>query len=1131
MSTRKLSLTTFVMAVVVVGLLLGAFGVIIGRAQTAKPRLTLVPTLTVPPDVATATLSPSASASISGRVWHDLCAEAVEEGGTPLSPSAGCVPAAAGGYQADGMLETGEPGIGGVTVQLGGGDCPATGLATAVTGLDGSYSFANLTPGTYCVSVDAAQPANALLLPGGWTAPAANVRDSRAVNTVTVQQGEARSGVNFGWDYQFLPIPGPSSTATPNPTEPGQPTATSTPVPTPIVVGCTDQAAFVSDVTIPDNTNLLPGQSFVKTWRLRNTGTCTWDSTYALVFVGGDQMGGAFSVPLGRSVAPGQTVDLSVTLTAPTATGTFQGKWQLRNADGDLFGIGRSADDPFWVKVVVNPPPTAQPATPTPTTPPVPSVNNWRGEYYNNRDLSGVPTVVRDDAEINFDWGTGGPSVNLPVDSFSARWSRTLSFSGGTYRFYALSDDGVRVWLDGELIINQWHDASGTTYTAERSLSTAAHSLRIEYYENGGNAKILVWWERLGDFPQWRGTYFPNTSLSGVAPLVRNDSDINFDWGRAAPAPGLPVDGFSVRWTRSLLFEEGLYRFHAAVDDGVRIYVDDALAVNAWQDGGRREVTGDYRMSPGYHTVRVEYYERGGDASIQVWWERINLITDWRGEYWSNTSLSGNPVVVRNDVSIDFTWGLGSPANNIPADNFSARWTRSIPFEAGTYRFHVLVDDGARLWIDDRLAIDGWRDGAARELTADIPLTAGEHGLKLEYYERSDNARIRLWWEKVSSNAYPDWKGEYWANANLSGKPSMLRNDRSIDFSWGTGAAGAGLPADRFSARWTRQVNLDAGVYLFSAVADDGIRFYLDGALMLDEWHSSTGNKTYSVSVPLVGAHRLVVEYYEGVANALVKFSWKRVGEIPTNTPRPTDTPTPTATPLPPTATPTATPIPPTATPIRPIRTLVPSITPEPPIQSQPTATPVPPTATPVPPTATPVPPTATAIPPTATLVPPTATSVPPTVTPEPVTGVVLNELLAAPLQVDWNRDGVANDQDAWIELYNPGNKNVNLGGWSISAGSGGSYSLPGGSVLKPGAFLVLYQQQTGLVLSGQSTEVRLLDGSGRPADSALLPALGPNASYSRDDGGNWHTDWAPSPGRANRPMKVIPGLGDRLGF
>jgi hypothetical protein len=140
------------------------------------------------------------------------------------------------------------------------------------------------------------------------------------------------------------------------------PTATAEgPTPTAGVEGCTDRAEFVTDVTIEDGHDLDKGENFTKTWRLRNAGTCTWTSSYSLVFDHGDQMSAPAAVALTGTVSPGSTVDLSADMTAPNSAGMYQGFWKLRNNNGVLFGIGASGNTAFWVKIEILAP------SPTPT--------------------------------------------------------------------------------------------------------------------------------------------------------------------------------------------------------------------------------------------------------------------------------------------------------------------------------------------------------------------------------------------------------------------------------------------------------------------------------------------------------------------------------------------------------------------------------------------------------------------------------------------------------------------------------------------------------------------------------------------------------------------------------------------
>ncbi len=118
--------------------------------------------------------------------------------------------------------------------------------------------------------------------------------------------------------------------------------------------------------------------------------------------------------------------------------------------------------------------------------------------------------------------------------------------------------------------------------------------------------------------------------------------------------------------------------------------------------------------------------------------------TEWRGEYYANPNLSGLPILIRNDVAIDFNWGSGPPDSRLPADNFSVRWTRALAFEPGTYRFTLRADDGVRMWLDEVLVLDDWREGAARDITTDITLGARAYNFRIEYFERAGVASIRF---------------------------------------------------------------------------------------------------------------------------------------------------------------------------------------------------------------------------------------------------------------------------------------------------------------------------------------------------------------------------------------------------
>jgi hypothetical protein len=121
----------------------------------------------------------------------------------------------------------------------------------------------------------------------------------------------------------------------------------------PVPVKRCDAATFIKDVTIPDGTIISPGTDFRKTWRVKNTGTCTWTSSYALVFISGDGMNTPAYVNLSGNVNPGESVDLTLNLVAPTKKGHYRGNWKLRNTSGVVFGIGAQADTAFWADIEV----------------------------------------------------------------------------------------------------------------------------------------------------------------------------------------------------------------------------------------------------------------------------------------------------------------------------------------------------------------------------------------------------------------------------------------------------------------------------------------------------------------------------------------------------------------------------------------------------------------------------------------------------------------------------------------------------------------------------------------------------------------------------------------------------------
>lgn len=275
--------------------------------------------------------APGTEPGISGMVWHDLCSQTGSAVGD-ATPAEGCVPTPAGDtLVANGILDEGEPGIPGINVRLLAGDCTSATEGdelVSTTDESGSYRFDGVTADTYCVFLDTADEDNlAILEEGVLTFPLSNGVGTNSI-TVTLEEGAELDDVNFGYDFQFLPVPE-------------------------VATDCTNSFQFIQDLTVPDNTVFPPGAEFEAAWRLLNNGTCPWTEDYAVAFVSGDAMGITSTVKLENAVAPGQSEDVSITLLSPTEPGTYRSNWQLSDAAGNVFGMNGAIEDAFWVQIVV----------------------------------------------------------------------------------------------------------------------------------------------------------------------------------------------------------------------------------------------------------------------------------------------------------------------------------------------------------------------------------------------------------------------------------------------------------------------------------------------------------------------------------------------------------------------------------------------------------------------------------------------------------------------------------------------------------------------------------------------------------------------------------------------------------
>ena len=318
----------------------------------------------------------------------------------------------------------------------------------------------------------------------------------------------------------------------------------------------------------------------------------------------------------------------------------------------------------------------------------------------------------------------------------------------------------------------------------------------------------------------WQGEYFDNPDLQGEPVVVQNDEYIDFDWGTDPPAPGVPAENFSVRWTISRDVPAGTYLISVRHDSGVRVWVDDQLIIDQWRPGPVRDVEAVVNVVAGTRSVRMDYFHTRGNAVAQLAVEHQQNFPDWKAEYFDNPSLAGNPVAVFNETVIDYDWGAASPLPGVvPDDDYSIRWSRLDEFEDGTYIFRVQVEGGVRVLLDGQPIIDNWLPDPLRDMEASSQLSAGEHSLQVEYFKQTGNGQIRFGWVKANEPSQPPVAVINGPNQGQTGQPvnfnalgSAVAVDNTIvsnawDFGDGTTATGIYV-SHVYNAPGTYQVSL-----------------------------------------------------------------------------------------------------------------------------------------------------------------------------------------------------------------------------------------------------------------------------------------------------------------------------------
>ncbi|MCT2535295.1 PA14 domain-containing protein, partial [Aquibacillus koreensis] len=487
---------------------------------------------------------------------------------------------------------------------------------------------------------------------------------------------------------------------------------------------------------------------------------------------------------------------------------------------------------------------------------------------------------------------------------------------GKDYFVQTYADDGIRVKAGNQVLIDRWSGSAGTYNQALLTgLGSGEHVVQTDYYEHTGKAALYA---EVVPFGDWYAYYYPNMNLEGTpanAKVVKaqGDGSLIEDHGNNAPISNVPKDKYSAKYVTAKKLKAGEYIVRAAADDGVKVFIDGELVLDRWSNSSFREDAvkvqiGDTNKNAqkDVHWIEVHYYDSTRNSKIDVSIEEFNLnsiinTSGWYAEYYDNRNLEGSPYVeggqnsINEIPSLNFDWGYGAPHHSLKEYNFSARYMTDKELEAGEYIIRSNADDGIRVYIDDELVIDRWYSSGDKNNVAHINIAdhtdpkvpegkRNVHRIKVEYFEHTGKSKLNLSVLPVKEEIPNDsWLGLYYNNKNLDGYAyveggkNSNNKIRNLNFNWEKGSPHKNIQSDNFSASYQKQITLTSSQkYNLLVNADNAVRVYIDGQLIIDAWNS--GLHSFDEIIELKkGTHNIKVEYYENTIDAYLNVDFVEI--------------------------------------------------------------------------------------------------------------------------------------------------------------------------------------------------------------------------------------------------------------
>ncbi len=518
---------------------------------------------------------------------------------------------------------------------------------------------------------------------------------------------------------------------------------------------------------------------------------------------------------------------------------------------------------------------------------------------YTSRVDANVHYLARVDPTINFSVSSGSADAALPTTNWAAEWTGQVKAPvTGNYTFSTISDDGIRVWVNGQQIINDWSDHPPTTDQGIIALAAGQlYDIKVDFYQGAGGATCILNWSAPGLAQQvvpqsalfapatapgpipppppstvngLLGTYFNNNNPSTPA-LTRVDPTVNFDWSTTSPAPTVGLYQYNVEWTGQVLAPiSGNYTFTTTSDDGLRLSVNNQLIINDWNNHPATVDNGNITLVAGQkYDIKLDYMQTWGGAVCKLAWAGPGFSTQIIPQGNLFTPGTGSPTPDSQAPTVP----TGLVQQSVTASSDTIKWSPSSDNIGVTG--YTVFRNGAQI---------GAVDGGTTTFT-DIGLAASTNYIyTLLAFDAAGNKSAQSIGLPVTTQASAPLPppnsgngllGTYY-NSNTPGTPAFVRIDPVVNFDWTNAPPRPLVALYNYNVEWTGRIMAPtSGSYTFSTTSDDGVRLWVNGQQLINDWSAHPATVDQGSITLLAGQlYDIKLDYYQGYGGAVCSLAW-----------------------------------------------------------------------------------------------------------------------------------------------------------------------------------------------------------------------------------------------------------------